>query len=205
MADEIKLLYINACVRGGELSRTKRIANAFLDEIEANSSNVKITEKDLMLMNPLFLNYFSFKQREELIENGKFDYFNFDLANEFAKADKIVIAAPFWEFSYPAILRVYIENVSVSGITFRYENDKSIGMCNADKMLFITTRGADLSKPENAHMEMGSRHLELLSKQFGIDNYYCIAGDGLDIEGADPEKIVAEKIEEAKELAKKFI
>lgn len=205
MADETKLLYINACVRGGQLSRTKKISDAFINEIEKNNPEVKIIEKDLMLMNPLFLNYFSFKQREELIQNKNFNHFNFDLANEFAQADKIVIAAPFWEFSYPAILRVYIENVSVAGITFRYENDKSIGMCKADKMLFITTRGADFSKPENQDLEMGSRHLKIMCKEFGIDNYYCIAGDGLDLQRADPNKIVDDKIKEAKILAKTFI
>ena len=37
---------------------------------------------------------------------------------QFQRADAILIAAPFYDLSIPALLKVYIENVSVDGITF---------------------------------------------------------------------------------------
>ena len=33
-----------------------------------------------------------------------------------ANADKIVIAAPFWDMSFPSLLKVYIENIYTIGI-----------------------------------------------------------------------------------------
>ena len=41
-------------------------------------------------------------------------------AKQFAGADTIVIAAPFWDLSFPAILKTYIENIYVTGIVSRY-------------------------------------------------------------------------------------
>ncbi|MEG1316142.1 MAG: NAD(P)H-dependent oxidoreductase [Oscillospiraceae bacterium] len=202
---KIKVLYINSCVRGNLLSRTQKIADAFLDELERSNPNVEITEKNLMLMNPLFLNYFNFKQHEELISQEKYNHSVFDLAREFAAADRIVIAAPLWELSYPAILRVYLENVSVAGIAFKYGSEGAIGLCRAEKLMYITTRGDDFSRPPLSQLEMGARHIEALCGMYGIKSFDCIAADGLDLLGANPDKIVAAAIETAKAKARSFI
>lgn len=201
---KIKVLYVNSCVRGGA-SRTQQIANAFLDELETTNPRVEITEKNLMLMNPLFLNYFSFKQREELISQGKLDHPTFDLANEFAQADAIVIAAPFWDLSFPAVLRVYIENVAVAGISLKYSENGIEGLCRAPKLMFITTRGSDFSKPPLSELEMGERYIKAICDMFGIEDFQCIAANGLDELGANPETLVQEAIKKAIEAAKSFI
>ena len=39
------------------------------------------------------------------------------------KADEIVIGAPYWDLSFPAALKVYIEHVSVCDIAFHYTED----------------------------------------------------------------------------------
>ncbi len=203
-SNKIKVLYINACVRG-ELSRTQKIANTFLDELERTNPNVEITEKNLMLMNPLFLNYFSFKQREELISQGKLSHPSFDLANEFAQTDKIVIAAPLWELSFPAVLRVYIENVSVAGISFKYTNEGSVGLCRADKLMYITTRGGDFSSPPLSEVEMGASFLKAMCTMYGIKDFQCISVNGLDMDGTDPDRLVNEAINDAVKAAKDFL
>lgn len=203
-SSKIRVLYINACVRG-ELSRTQKIAGAFLDELERTNPNVEIVEKNLMLMNPLFLNYFSFKQREELISQGKLSHPSFDLANEFAQADRIVIAAPLWELSFPAVLRVYIENVSVAGIAFKYTNTGCEGLCRADKLMYISTRGGDFSVPPLAETEMGERFIKAMCGMYGIPEFQSIAVNGLDMDNVDPEALVNDAIAKALEAARSFI
>lgn len=145
-----------------------------------------------------------FQEREELILRKELEDKTFDLAWQFAKADKIVIAAPFWEFSFPAVLKVYIENVSVAGISFEYVDNGSRGLCKADKLLFVTTRGGYYSEGFAATLEMGSRYLEALCVLFGISKYQCIYAEGLDIIGNDVEKILNDAGEEAKALAAEF-
>ena len=46
----------------------------------------------------------------------------FRYARQFAAADKIVIAAPLWDLSFPAQLKVYLENIYVTGIVTKYSD-----------------------------------------------------------------------------------
>lgn len=81
------------------------------------------------------------------------------------RADAIVLAAPLWDLSFPALLKVYIENVSVEGITFGCGAAGCYGICRAQRMAFLTTRG---SVYEGSHLEMGSRYLQAMAEFFGI-------------------------------------
>ena len=84
-------------------------------------------------------------------------------------------------------LKVYIENVSVENITFGCGEAGCYGICQARRMVFLTTRG---SAYEGSHLEMGSRYLQAMAEFFGIDRYDCVAADGLDAMGANPESIL---------------
>ena len=66
----------------------------------------------------------------------------FCYARQFADADTVVIAAPYWDLLFPAVLRIYLENITVCGITFRY-SEKGIpeSLCNAEKLCYVTTSG----------------------------------------------------------------
>lgn len=108
------VLFVDCCIRG-EASRTKKLADAFLSALPADC---RVTRLDLMAEE---LSYFKdgyFAQREQLLAAGERDHPRFRYAHQFAQADRIVIAAPFWDLSFPALLKVYIEQVSVDGITF---------------------------------------------------------------------------------------
>lgn len=41
----------------------------------------------------------------------------FKYAKQFAEADEIVIAAPYWDLAFPATVRIYFEAITVTGIT----------------------------------------------------------------------------------------
>ncbi|MCH1982235.1 NAD(P)H-dependent oxidoreductase [Ruminococcus sp. OA3] len=196
----MNILFINSCMRE-EQSRTLKIAQAFLDGLKSGSPGTVITEKNLMDLKPPYLTRESLKERNELIEKKDYSHPMFDLAHEFAKADAIVIAAPMWEFSFPAVLRSYIENISVAGITFRYTDHGSEGLCKADKLLFITSRGADFAESPMKECEMGERYLQAVCGMYGIGEMTCLAADGLDEYYMKTDVIVADAVKRAKELA----
>lgn len=93
-----ELLFVNACVRG-ERSRTLSLARHFLSAYTKNHPEVTITERNLMTdrLEPQYPEVLA--HRDELWNAGKLDDPSFDAAWQFAKADKIVIAAPFWDLS----------------------------------------------------------------------------------------------------------
>ena len=81
---------------------------------------------------------------------------------------------------------------------------RSVGMCRAEKLLFITTRGGDFSIPEISWMEMGARQLEALCAMYGIPSFQCLTAQGLDDIRNDKTAIMVQAIQQAEKLAETF-
>lgn len=198
------LLFINACVRG-QKSRTLQLARRFLGAWQHAHPEAVITELDLCRdrLSPQYPEVL--EERDALWSAGKLDDPLFQPARQFAAAGRIVIAAPFWDLSFPAILKIYLERISVTNITFGYDDlGRSVGLCKADKLLLITTRGGDFSIPEISWMEMGARQLEALCAMYGISSFQCLTAQGLDDIRNDKEAILAQAMDQAEKLAETF-
>ena len=189
------VLWVDCCIRG-EDSRTLRLSRAFLDSLPEDCA---VTHLDLMQLQPRYFVGAYFEERQQLLERGELSHPRFDLARQFAAADAVVVSAPFWDLSFPALLKVYIEQVSLDGITFGSTAQGLVGLCRAERMVYLTTRGGFYTGDD---MEMGSRYMEALSKFFGIGRYDCIAADGMDVAGFDGEASLNAAMEKAAALAK---
>ncbi|MFQ8766830.1 MAG: NAD(P)H-dependent oxidoreductase [Oscillospiraceae bacterium] len=75
-----------------------------------------------------------FEQRQRLLETGDFSHPRFRYAKQFANADLVVIAAPFWDLAFPALLKLYIEQVSLDGITFGANETGLVGLCQGARI-----------------------------------------------------------------------
>lgn len=200
----MELLFIDACVRQAH-SRTRKLARSFLDRYreahpDTHITTLDLTELDLSPQTPRLL-----RQRDQLWAEGRLDNPLFDLAHQFAKADRLVIAAPFWDLSFPAILKIYLERISCNKITFGYgPQGELLGLCRAEKLLLITTRGGDFSQPDTASMEMGARYLEALCRMYGIPTFQLLCAEGLDDVRNDASALLAEAIKRAGPMAQGF-
>ena len=116
----------------------------------------------------------------------------FDLAKQFASADQVVIAAPYWDLSFPAALKQYFEQINVLGITFEYSPQGTpIPLCKASRLYYVTTAGGAFV-PE----EFGFGYVKALSQGFyGINDVRQVRAVGLDIEGADIDAIMDKAVE----------
>lgn len=104
------LLFINACVRGRD-SRTLALAEhllACIKEVNSHDMAFQIEEIRLSTENLLPLNYERLLRREELLTAGQLGDSMFDYANAVAQADMLVIAAPYWDMSFPASLKIFL-------------------------------------------------------------------------------------------------
>ena len=85
------------------------------------------------------------------------------------------------------MLKQYFEQINVLGLTFTY-SDAGIpqGLCKAKKLYYVTTAGGPVISDE-----YGFGYVKALAKIFyGIAEVYQIKAEGLDIIGADVEKIL---------------
>ncbi len=175
-------LFINACVRAG--SRTKRLADSVLAGLGGPVTELRLGE---MTFEPTDEAYLA--RRDRLIAERRFDDPMFDLARSFAAADRIVIAAPYWDLSFPAILKQYLEKINVTGITFAYTPEGiPKGLCRAKELFYVMTAGGLYVPPE-----FGFGYVEALAKNYyGIPDVRLVRAVGLDLDGADPERILRE-------------
>ena len=175
-----KILYVNACFKEG--SRTNELAQHLLDRLEGDKESVNLYEENIRPLDAEMLS-----KRDELLKSGKTDDDFLELARQFAAADIIVIAAPYWDLLFPAVLRIYLENVTVCGLTFRY-SDKGVpvGLCKAKKLYYVTTSGGFI-----AENNLGFDYVKALATTlFGIKDIKFFSAEGLDIYGADVEAIM---------------
>lgn len=175
------VLYVNACVRNN--SSTKRLAKKLLSKLDKPFDEIRLGEIAFPGVDERFLT-----MRDRLLAEGDVQNHMFDLARQFAEAETIVIAAPYWDLSFPAVLKQYLEQINVVGITFKYTEDgMPAGLCRAKHLFYVTTAGGSYV-PE----EYGFGYVKALAQAFyGIPDVRKIEAKGLDIAGADVEGIMA--------------
>ena len=137
------------------------------------------------------------RKRDRHISAGDFDHPMFALARRFSEADTIVIAAPYWDLSFPAMLKQYLELINVVGITFKYSAEGTpVGLCRARRLFYVTTAGGYYA-PDT----FGFGYVKALAQNYyGIQNVQKIEVVGLDIDGADVNAIMGAAIEALSEM-----
>ncbi|MBR6173557.1 MAG: NAD(P)H-dependent oxidoreductase [Eubacterium sp.] len=176
------ILLINACVR--KESRTKRLADYYIEQSGETYEELNLSEIQFPVADERFLS-----KRDSLIAAKAFDDPLFSLARQFANADRIVIAAPYWDMSFPASLKQYIEQINVRGITFAYTPEGiPKGLCRAKELCYVMTAGGPFCSEE-----FGFGYVKALAESYyGIEKVSLIKAAGLDIIGADVEGILQE-------------
>ena len=193
----MKLLFVDCCIsqRGAE-SRTRALANAFLDAFcsthpDWTVETVDVAELNLPPFTPEMLN-----ERDALASVGAFDAPVYDQARQFRGADAVVVAAPYWDLSYPAALRTYIEYISANGLAYHYEADGCQGDCRGAWLVYLTS-GGDFEHEDS----VGVVHWRQLAAMFGIPQFEYVFAGGLDIDPAKTPELLEASCALARRLA----
>jgi len=177
---EKQILYVNACVR--KESRTRSLAKKLLASLDMPYEEIRLEDISFPAVTEEYLN-----TRDQLLSQEAFQDPLFDLAHQFSEAETIVIAAPYWDLSFPAMLKQYLEQITVVGITFKYsEEGIPVGLCRAKRLFYVTTAGGFFA-PE----EYGFGYVKGLAQNYyGIQDVRKVEVLGLDIYGADVDAIM---------------
>lgn len=176
------ILFINACVR--EHSRTLVLAQKILSDMPDEVVEVNLNEENIPQLNRALL-----QKREELIDSGDLDDPMFRYAKQFAQADEIVIAAPYWDLSFPAMLKTYMEQITVSGITFEYKSGRPFGLCKAKRLTYVTTAGGPI------FADFGYEYIKALARNFyGISRTKAYRAMNLDADMISAEEFLTKAV-----------
>ncbi|MBQ8893517.1 MAG: NAD(P)H-dependent oxidoreductase [Clostridia bacterium] len=167
-----KLLFINACIRREE-SRTLAVAKPILQKLAERYEiqQLDLTDDDRL---PVTATLFARRGQEGLSAE------DLEAGRLVAEADRIVIAAPFWDMSFPAVLKVFFEHISAPDLTFvNLEDGNTKGNCRAERLLLITTRGMEI--PTGSPLDQGTSYLKALGWLWGIPQVDTVAAWGMDV------------------------
>lgn len=167
------ILYIDCCARRD--SRTRALAERLLSRLDGETTRLYLYGED---MTPVGENAIALRE--------KADEKTLRYAKQLKEADEIVIAAPFWDLSFPSVLKVWFENASVVGVTFEYgDNGAPVGLCRAKRAFYVTTAGGAIFDTA-----FGEGYAKALLKLFGVNEFHSFKAEGLDIYGADVDGIL---------------
>lgn len=196
-----KVLYIKANAKPDGTSRTFEISDYFVEEYKKAHPEDEIITLDLYKENIDFLRTEDFgsifgPKSEESKQHPVLKY-----AYQFAEADRYIFAAPMWNLSFPAILKAYIDYISVTGITFKYTAEGPIGLLNNKKAVHIVSRGGAYNGTD---IEMGDLYLKTVLSFYGVEDVETIAAENMDVMGVDTDAELQKAKDHAEKIAKEF-
>ena len=87
--------------------------------------------------------------------------------------------------SFPAKLKIYIEQITVSGITFKYVEGRPFGLCKAKKLTYVTTSGGPIFD------DFGYTYIKTLAQKFyGIEKTQAVRATNLDVEMVSAQEVL---------------
>lgn len=178
-----KIIFINACIRPE--SRTLILAKHLLSKLNGQVEEVNLEKEAIPALTTVSLKY-----RQDLLAAEQFDDPMLKYARQFKEADVIVIAAPYYDLSFPSSLKNYLEAVACVGLTFWYdENEVAQTHTRARKLYYVSTGGGILKK------QYGFEYIKALVGEFyHIFDVQGFFAEKLDLLGSDPDTIMQEAL-----------
>ena len=159
------MIFINACMRDKD-SRTLKLARSIIRGCAAQEINLSEIE-DLVPYT-----------QEHNPTNEEIDKRFVRMAQKIADSDGVVIAAPFWDMSFPALLKVFLEKLSIQNVMFEDNGKTCSGIAKCPYMFFVTTRGMYI--PDDSDLEQATPYLKALCQLWGIKKFDSVSAYNLD-------------------------
>ena len=129
------------------------------------------------------------------------------LSDQFVAADKVVFAAPMWNFGYPSMVKAYMDTgIVAQGKTFQYTPQGPVGLLKGlgKKALILEAAGGVYTGTPMAAYTHSNSHLKGILGFVGIDDVSFISAEGMNQTPEKREEIIAEATNRAVALAATF-
>ena len=208
------VLYITAHPNDHQASYSMAVGKEFIDTYREANSTDEVIHLDLYKLNIPHIDADVFSGWGKLRSGSSFDQLSDaekskvgrlnEIVEQYAAADKYVFVSPMWNFSFPPLLKAYIDAVCIAGKTFKYTENGPVGLLTEKKAIHIQASGGVYSEGPAAGFESGHSYLKKIMQFHGVPSFEGIFVEGM---GAMPDKaqsIKEKAIAQAQEVAKRF-
>lgn len=208
------LLYITANPNDSQSSYSMAVGEAFINAYrEANPSD-EIIHIDLFKTEVPNIDAEVFSGWGKLQSGAGFDTLSASeqakvgrlnaIVSQYVEADKYVFVTPMWNFSFPPVMKSYIDAVCVAGKSFKYTENGPVGLLTSKKALHIQASGGVYSQGPAAAFESGHSYLAKVMQFHGVPSFEGIFVEGMAAQPQNAQEIKAQAIAKAVEAAKRF-
>lgn len=210
------VLYITAHPQDHETSFSLAVGKEFVESYRAANQNDEVIHLDLYRMNIPQIDADVLSGWGKVGSGTSFDQMSAsekvkvsrlgELVDQFVAADKYVFVNPVWNFSFPPVMKAYIDSICVAGKTFNYIPGKGpVGMLGSKKAVHIQASGSVLSPGSDyADYEMSHRHLDVIMKFLGVPSFEGIFVEGIAAVPDQAFNIKERAVQKAREVARRF-
>jgi FMN-dependent NADH-azoreductase len=159
-------------------SVTRQLADGLLDELERRVDSLNVVHRDLAEGLPFLdaawvgANFTDAAQRSEAQRQAL--ALSDALVSEVQAADLLVIATPLYNFSVPATLKAWIDQIARARLTFRYTEHGPEGLLTGRKAYVLVATGGTAVGGE---MDFATPWLRFMLGFMGITDVEVIAAD----------------------------
>lgn len=209
-----KLLYITVNSKPEELSSSKTVGRALVNEFLKENMDFVLEELDLYATNIPRLQYRYFEKRNTIINEDARNNLNekdkedvekiISLCDQFRSADVYVIAAPMWSLSFPAPLKEYIDCIVQDDKTMKITKEKVEGLLN-DKprsVIYVQSSGAHVPWILKPVFNKGLNYVQDIMKAMGIKHFEELLVDGTGFTEDERKEAISKAMEKIDDIIK---
>jgi FMN-dependent NADH-azoreductase len=208
------VLYITAHPHDHQNSYSMAVGKAFIDTYKEANPNDEVIVLDLYQLNIPHIDADVFSGWGKLRSGTAYDQLSDaekskvgrlnEIVEQYISADKYVFVSPMWNFSFPPVLKAYIDAICIAGKTFKYTENGPIGLLTDKKAIHIQARGGVYSEGPAAGFESGHSYMAKIMQFHGVPSFEGIFVEGMAAMPDQAESIKEKAIAKAKEAAKTF-
>lgn len=210
----MKVLYITANPKAVEYSHSLSVGEQFINEYQKSNKDDEIVRIDLFDKDVPNIDYDVMGAWGKLANGVTFDQLTEEeqvkLASmnnnleEFMSADKYVFVSPLWNFGLPPVLKSYIDNLLITGKTFRYTETGPVGLLENKKSLYIQASGGVYTNEQMKPYEHGSNFMKVPLNFIGITDQTELLIEGVNMANDGGMSIRESNLNKATALAQTF-
>jgi FMN-dependent NADH-azoreductase len=157
-------------------SVTRKLTAEYLAKADAGTVITRELTQGVELLNPEWVGA-TFTPVDDRTDAQKAALKGSDvLVAELMAADTILIGAPIYNFSVPAALKAWIDQICRVGVTFQYTENGPVGLLNGKRAVIVMASGG---VPVGSDMDFASNYLRFVLGFIGITDVTIIAADGM--------------------------
>lgn len=208
------VLYITAHPNDHQVSYSMAVGKEFIEAYRETNPGDEVIYLDLYKLNIPHIDADVFSGWGKLRSGSDFNALSSDekakvarlneIVDQYISADKYVYVSPMWNFSFPPILKAYIDAICVAGKTFKYTEQGPVGLLNDKKAVHIQASGGVYSEGPAMGFESGHSYLKKIMQFTGVPSFEGIFVEGMAAMPDKADEIKANAIAKAKEYAKSF-